>query len=359
MAYNKKKTQVKKENIYKKITDNILSELKKGTIPWVQSGESSDVNRFSNFSTDKPYRGINVLLLMMAKKANQFDSNYFLTFNQATSVAGISDDEMKDVRSKKTKTSLQSVNHPLVGQKSAATVVFNSPLYRDEKGSKWSNKESDGSIRWTPTNAEIKAQDINVTWIARSTPVWNLNQMSHVPENWLKKRVPEKVHTNKPQNELLRESAQDLIKSLDLNIQKSSTPKFIINKDIIGMPEISTFITDEEYFRTLIHEVGHWTGHESRLNRTFGRFGDENYAKEELVAELTSAFVCHDYGVDSFSSTDFSDHKSYIASWISILENNEREMMIASAQAEKAVTFIENNRTLSQKNEPQESVLEP
>ncbi len=358
MVY-KKKTKVKKENIYKKITDGILAELKGGKIPWVQSGETADVNRFTNFSTDKGYRGINVLLLMMAKQANQFDSNYFLTFNQATAVAGISDEKMQDVRNKRTKTSLQSVEHPLVGQKSCATVVFNSPLYRDEKGKKWFKKEPDGKTRFRPTNKEIKDENIQVSWIARSTPVWNLNQMSNVPEKWLEKRIPEKTQIIRSQNELLRESAQDLIKSLNLKVQKGDAPSYNRDTDVIHMPEISSFISDDDYFRNLIHEVGHWTGHQSRLDRKYGEYGDQTYAKEELIAELTSAFICHDYGVDSFSSTQFEEHTSYIASWIGLLENSDREMMIASSQAEKAIDLIARTKELGRENKPEDSGLTP
>ena len=84
-----------------------------------------------------------------------------------------------------------------------------------------------------------------------------------------------------------------------------------------------------------MHELTHWTGHKSRLDRTFGaRFGDNAYAFEELVAELGAAFLCSDCGIDGKLQ-----HDSYIASWIKVLKGDKRAIFTASSAARKAADY--------------------
>jgi antirestriction protein ArdC len=105
------------------------------------------------------------------------------------------------------------------------------------------------------------------------------------------------------------------------------------------MPVIEAFRDAESFYATLAHESTHWTRHPSRLDRSFGRkaWGDEGYAREELVAELASAFLCADLGI---TPEVRDDHASYIADWLTVLQNDKRAIFSAAAHAQKAVDFL-------------------
>ena len=106
------------------------------------------------------------------------------------------------------------------------------------------------------------------------------------------------------------------------------------------MPRIETFISSNAYYATLLHELTHWTGHKSRLDRlTHARFGSTDYAKEELVAELGAAFQCQLLGV---TSEPMENHAKYLNSWIKVLKEDKKAIFKASALAQKAVTLIES-----------------
>src|ERR1700689_971648 len=109
--------------------------------------------------------------------------------------------------------------------------------------------------------------------------------------------------------------------------------------DSVHMPARSRFVDAPHYYRTLFHELVHSTGHESRLNRTFGdRFGDDLYSKEELVAEMGAAFLCAIAEIAN-EHTD-RNTTAYIQNWISKLEEDNRLMVHAAANAQKAVDSI-------------------
>jgi len=105
------------------------------------------------------------------------------------------------------------------------------------------------------------------------------------------------------------------------------------------MPPIESFRDAESYYATLTHECTHWTKHPSRLDRDFGRkaWGDEGYAREELVAELGSAFLCADL---ELTPEVRDDHASYIASWLEVLKNDKRAIFQAASHAQRAVDFL-------------------
>jgi antirestriction protein ArdC len=110
---------------------------------------------------------------------------------------------------------------------------------------------------------------------------------------------------------------------------------FIPSKDEIHLPAKTEFKSAADYHATALHELTHWTGHKSRLDRTFGaRFGDNAYAFEELVAELGAAFLCSDCGINGKLQ-----HDSYIASWIKVLKADKRAIFTASSAARKAADY--------------------
>jgi antirestriction protein ArdC len=110
-------------------------------------------------------------------------------------------------------------------------------------------------------------------------------------------------------------------------------------EDRIQMPPFEAFRDAKSYYATLAHETTHWTRAPSRLDRDFGRKrrGDEGYSREELVAELGSAFLAADLGV---CLERHEDHAAYIASWIQVLKNDKRAIVSAAAHAERAVKYL-------------------
>ncbi|MCZ2154974.1 MAG: hypothetical protein LC114_13915 [Bryobacterales bacterium] len=109
--------------------------------------------------------------------------------------------------------------------------------------------------------------------------------------------------------------------------------------DYIQMPVIESFRDAESFYATLAHEMTHWTRHDSRLARDFGRksWGDEGYAREELVAELGSAFLCADL---ELTPEVRDDHASYLASWLKVLKDDKRAIFSAAAHAQRATDFL-------------------
>ena len=109
--------------------------------------------------------------------------------------------------------------------------------------------------------------------------------------------------------------------------------------DHVQMPPFEAFHSPEAYYATLAHEATHWTKHPKRLDRTFGRkrWGDEGYAREELVAELGAAFLCADLGL---ALEPRPDHAAYIQSWLKVLENDKRAIFQAAAYAQRAADFL-------------------
>lgn len=113
--------------------------------------------------------------------------------------------------------------------------------------------------------------------------------------------------------------------------------------DLVEIPRIETFKTPDTYYSTLLHEVGHATGHEQRLNRpavtSKSEFGSCEYSREELVAELTSAFCCAAIGLDN---SLLDDSASYIEGWLYSLQGDPKTVVMASAQAQRAADYIQN-----------------
>ena len=122
-------------------------------------------------------------------------------------------------------------------------------------------------------------------------------------------------------------------------------PYYAPLSDYIAMPDKETFFTDTAYYSTLLHELTHWTGHKSRLNRDqSGSFGSEDYAKEELIAEIGSAFLCQMQGVEK---TVRADHAQYLNNWMTMISENDNALSSAFSQAQKAVDYLEE---ISNKN---------
>jgi len=115
-------------------------------------------------------------------------------------------------------------------------------------------------------------------------------------------------------------------------------PSYNVTMDVVNMPPRSTFATEDDYLATLAHELGHWTGHSTRLNREYGkRFGDQQYAAEELVAELSAAFTCAELGI---STVPRLDHAQYLEHWISMLKADASILFTVASKAQAATDYL-------------------
>jgi antirestriction protein ArdC len=109
-----------------------------------------------------------------------------------------------------------------------------------------------------------------------------------------------------------------------------------VSEDYVQVPPQPAFAAQVNYYRTALHELGHWTGHPSRLARTFGsRFGNSGYAREELCAELASAFLCAALGI-----VPTVRHADYLGSWLTVLREDNRAIFKAASQASKAADYL-------------------
>ncbi len=118
-----------------------------------------------------------------------------------------------------------------------------------------------------------------------------------------------------------------------------NTAYYAPGPDHIQLPPFEAFRDAESYYATLLHELTHWTKHERRLHRDFGRkaFGDAGYAREELVAELGAAFLCADLGI---AAEPREDHAAYLGHWLQVLKDDKRAIFQAAAHAQKASDFL-------------------
>jgi antirestriction protein ArdC len=274
-----------RNSVFQTITDSIVAQLETGVRPWSKPWvEGVGLDGYPRNIKGRAYRGANVFWLQMVAQSRGYDSPYWLTFNQAKEAGG-------SVRK---------------GEK--GTVVF---FWKFDK-------------KQDAVTGEIKQSVMVKTYI-----VFNLAQVEGVA-------APHVV----PRTEAERiEDAEALAVATGARIGWGGNRAFYSPAfDSVQMPLREAFKSPDVLYGTLFHEIGHWTGHTSRLARDFtGRFGTEAYAFEELVAELTAAFVC---GAQGFGSPERRDHAAYIQSWLKVLKADPRAFITAASKAQAAADFI-------------------
>jgi antirestriction protein ArdC len=243
-------------------------------MPWTTSGTMPH-----NAITKKPYRGINLFLLFAPASGNGW-----LTFKQAQEVGA----------------NVKKGEH---GQK----IVFFSPfVVTDEKS---------GKEKSIP--------------LLKQYTVFHTSQIENLPAQYL--------DTVKPMLPECERIAQAELLLSQANLNYGSDKAFYRSvTDSIHLPNIGAFKKVDDFYSTALHELTHWTGHEKRCNREFGkRFGDSAYAREELVAELGSAFLMAGLGLNGINQ-----HAAYLNSWIKILKEDKKAIFVAASAAQKATDFI-------------------
>ena len=294
----KKPSTSNRPSIYQTVTDRIISSLKAGVIPWEKPWASP---RFTggpfprNFSTGKPYRGINILLLWSC----DYSSPFWLTFKQAQELKG-------NVRK---------------GEHGTPIVFFKQLAER--------SKQDDNT------------DDERTPFVLCRYTVFNVEQCDGLT-------LPEIDQPTAQPEAVVDETCEGIVSAwenrpaLYLASPTECRAYYRPRTDSVHMPARSRFVDAPHYYSTLFHELVHSTGHESRLNRTFGdHFGDELYSTEELVAEMGAAFLCAIAGI----ANEHTDRHTtaYTQNWISKLEEDSRLIVHAAANAQRAADCILGN----------------
>ncbi|KAB2722438.1 DUF1738 domain-containing protein [Brucella intermedia] len=282
-------------NLYDDITGKIIADLEAGRFPWVQPwgtpAAGAPLAMPQNAATGRRYSGINVLILWGAVIERGFPGQSWLTFRQALSLGG---NVMKGER--------------------GITVVY--------------------ADRFTPEDEKRRARETGeeahaIPFLKRFT-VFNAAQCEGLPEEIAAVAPP-------PPPGLIEPTVEALIRATGIDFRIGGNRAFYVpSQDFVMVPPPQAYHEPINWHRTALHEMGHATGHPSRLARDFsGSFGTKKYAFEELVAEITAAFCCATLGI-----VPTVRHADYIGSWLDVLREDNRAIVRAASQASKAADWL-------------------
>jgi antirestriction protein ArdC len=285
-------TAREKQDVYRRVTDSIVNAIEAGVSNWRMPWHTSGKFAFSpiNVASKKPYRGINTICLWAAAQSKGYERGEWATYQQWH-------ERGAQVRK---------------GQK-ATLVVF------------WKFANS------TETQEDGEEHPVTSSRLlfTRGYSVFNAAQV----EGYTPKAAP-----NTPIEQRI-ESAERFFSRITARVFHQGNRAFYSPADdTITLPPFTAFFTPADYYSTRAHESGHWTSRLDRCNRELGkRFGDNAYAVEELVAELTAAFTLAHLGM---SSMPREDHAQYIASWLKVLKVDKRVIFTAASKAQQATDYL-------------------
>lgn len=280
-------------NTHSEITDRILAELRAGAAPWVKPWENrrdrAPVGIPRNASSGRAYSGVNVFLLWLSTAARpDWSDPAFLTFKQALDAGG-------NVRK---------------GEKGTPVYFVGEIKRGDDDGDDEGGRAVRFLKRFTVFNV---AQCENLNPDRLSAPA------AAVVEPFFGGEIGEFYAATGART-----------------VHGGNSAFYAPGPDMIQLPQPDQFATEDSYHATRLHELTHWSGHASRLNRLQpARYGSSAYAAEELVAELGAALLCAHLGV-----TGELRHAGYIGNWIKLLEDHDRAFVSAAAQASRAVEYL-------------------
>ncbi|MBW4889207.1 DUF1738 domain-containing protein [Mucilaginibacter sp. HMF5004] len=282
-------------NIYSLVTNTIIQQLENGVIPWQKPWKGGVAKAFkipANLVTGDRYRGINILLLWSSAIKNNFDTDEWATFRQWQGK--------------------------------------NESVRLNEKGSI--------IVKYDTIDKEIDGEQQKIPFIKKYYVFNRCQLVSYTPpkeDDCLDiYSMVEKI-----------DKVDEFIANTGALIEthgEGAVYNRVEDKILIPYPEkfqsTATCTATEGFYSTLMHELTHWTGAEHRINREKGKkFGDQNYANEELVAEFGAAFLCAGFGL---ATVEKGDHAAYISSWLQALKEDERCIFKAASAATKAVDFL-------------------
>jgi len=328
-------------NFYQTITQKMIVALENGTAPWVRPWRKVGPERGSAFPvnavTGRPYRGVNALTLSLHALTTGSADMRFATFRQAR-------DQGWGVRRGATGLPVLKLVPP--GEKSPRNAGEGAENRSEaSKGSGDREKET-GALGETGVGKKRKGTASSGILFPRIYHVFSSDDLVGLPAS-----APEKEKTGEEgfsptpsgwlcDRERSSRVSDRLKDGLGVDLSHGGDRAFYNREeDRIRLPPEEAFPSMEGYLGTLLHEFGHATGHESRLNRKFGMRGTPEYAFEELVAELASLFVGMKTGV-SPDGEHFENHAAYIRSWIFALENDRKALTRAATLAQEACDML-------------------
>jgi len=273
-------------SIYDDVTARIVAELEKGAAPWVKPWKA-DSTAEKNFFTQKPYQGVNRLLVGMSSMAQGFSNPAWATFKQ-WQAAGI------NVKK---------------GEK-GTQIVFFKPVSKETVNDSGETEKSGYCV-------------------AKAYWIFNAEQTDAVI---VPAEKPESAHFD-----VNAECEQRIVKTGASITHGGDSAFYMPSQDRIQLPHKASFDNEASYYATALHELTHWSGAKHRLDRQLdkGRFGNPAYAFEELVAEMGAAFLCQDYGIQGELR-----HAGYIGHWLKACREDNRAIFKAAALAQKAADYI-------------------
>ncbi|NMW31219.1 DUF1738 domain-containing protein [Altererythrobacter sp. RZ02] len=286
-----------KVSLYDEVTAQIIAQLEEGIFPWVKPWNSGNAvtGLPRNAISGRHYSGINILILWGAVIDGGYPSQDWLTFRQALAAGGC-------VRK---------------GEK--GRTIFYADRFTPDDDRK---QEGEGGVGDSDAPRSIP-------FLKRFT-VFNAAQCDGLPERLTAEPAP------LPEREL-HDQAEALIDATKADFRTGGTKAFYnVGADFVQVPPQPAFTNQIDYYRTALHELGHWTGHKTRLGRDqSGSFGTALYAREELCAELASAFLCAALGI-----VPTVRHADYLGSWLAVLRQDNRAIFKAASQASKAADYL-------------------
>jgi len=260
------------QSLYDTVTARIIAELEQGRFPWVQPWASSSggtrLGLPQNASTGRTYSGINILLLWAAAIEQGRSSQRWLTFKQALALGG-------NVRK---------------GEKGTTVVYADSFVPKAEQ-----------------KKASASGEEARRVGFLKRFTVFHVDQCDGLPLDTAAPPLPGRTEVLPQVEAVIAATGADIRLGGDMAYYSPS-------HDFIQVPPQEAYFEPVNWYRTVLHEAGHWAGGPSRLNRDFsGRYGSQAYAREELVAELSSAFLCAELGV-----VPTVRHADYLGAWLEL-----------------------------------------
>lgn len=289
-------------SLYDEVTARIIGELEAGRFPWTQPWDAAAFapGLPRNADTQRSYSGINILILWSEAVRRGFSSQGWLTFRQAQEAGG-------QVRK---------------GEK--GTTIFYAARFTPKGGEGGGAGATNGGA-----SAGSAEGDRSIPFLKRFT-VFNVAQVDGLPDRCSARDVPLPPRETIP-------VAERLIAATGADIRIGGNEAYYSpSGDYVALPPQQAFFDQIDFYRTALHELGHWTGHTSRLARDQpGAFGSAAYGREELCAELASAFLCAALGI-----CPTVRHADYLGAWLAIMRADTRAIFKAASLASKAADYL-------------------
>lgn len=288
-----------KKPYYEVIAERLIKQLEAGTAPFQKPWEAGEEIIPYNPTTGAKYKGANALWLSMQGRSDP----RWMTYKQAQSIGA----------------------QVMKGQKGTLIQYWkfqDTVIAKDDNGKPI--LDSDGK----PVKKTIQLDRPKVF----SAVVFNAEQITNLPELEKPKIDAETAFKR-------HERAENIIRNFGVPIYHDQADRAFYrpSSDSIHLPKKEQFLSPDRYYAVALHEIGHATGHESRLNRDLtGSFGSESYAKEELRAEIASLMIGGELGIGH----DPEQHAAYVGSWIKVLQDDPREILRAARDADTIKDYV-------------------